>query len=185
MRPGVIVTIWYILFTAFVYGQTPVFDEKYKSTAIAALRVNDSLIVYQCHVEQAVQTTVTDKGQVLEGQKKNYSISEKYVITRSGTGYRLRYYTSALTVFPNRKFSGLKKKERKYWEFKPERIADLSEHDVLVFAAAEKLGKETTEYDFTISKYTTNQVIFKGRSLMRQLVLETPLTIRQSLQCFK
>lgn len=185
MRRCSSVTVWLLSLTAFVYGQSPVFDEKYKSTAIAALKVNDSLVVYQCHVEQAVQTTVTDKGQVLEGQKKNFSISEKYVITRSDTGYRLRYYTSALTVFPNRKFSGLKKKERKYWEFKMERTTELNEHDVLVFAAAEKLGKETTEYDFTISKYTTNQVIFKGHSLMRQLVLETPLTIRQSLQCFK
>jgi hypothetical protein len=169
-----------------VKSQTKVhFGEKYSNSLIAQIPLNDSLKVYQCHVEEATQTTVTEKGQTLEGKKQNYSITEKFIIYHTNEGYKLRYYTSSLTVFPNRKFSGLKKKERKYWEFKFEKEAMLNEHDVLVFAAAELLGKETTEYDFAITKYTTNQIIFNAKHRFKQLVLDTKITLRQSLHCFK
>ncbi len=180
-----LILLFVVGLNTLLFSQNDLFDTKYGSTAMALLPVNDSLTVYQCHVEQATQTTITQSGQVLEGQKQNYTISEKYVITRNAEGYTLNYYTTALTVFPNRKFSGLKKTERKYWQFKLEKQCGLNKHDVLVFAAAEKLGKETTEYDFAITQYTTNQVIFKSKKLMRQLVLDTPTTIHQSLQCFK
>ncbi len=175
----------FILFVSFTTAQTIAFGEKYKNTMIASIPLNDSLKIYQCHVEEATQTTVTDKGQTLEGKKQNYSITEKYVITRTNEGFKLNYYTSSLTVFPNRKFSGLKKKERPYWEFKFEKSILLNEHDVLVFAAVELLGKETNEYDFAITKYTTNQVILNGKQSFKQLVLDTKITIRQSLESLK
>jgi hypothetical protein len=174
-----------ILLISFTTAQTIAFGEKYRGTMIATIPLNDSLKVYQCHVEEATQTTVTDKGQTLQGKKQNYSITEKYIITRTNDGFQLKYYTSSLTTFPNRKFSGLKKKERPYWEFKLEKILQLNEHDVLVFAAAELLGKEANEYDFAITKYTTNQVILNGKRAFKQLVLDTKTTIRQSLEGLK
>jgi hypothetical protein len=181
----------FLLFVGFLFclccsAQTTIrFGEKYSSTLVAQIPLNDSLNVYQCHVEEGTQTTVTNKGQVIEGKKQSYSITEKFVLLHTPEGYKLKYYTSSLTVFPNRKFSGLKKKERKYWNFKFEKEVLLNEHDVLVFAAAELLGKETTEYDFAITKYTTNQIIFNTKREFKQMVFDTRVTLRQSLSCFK
>lgn len=139
---------------------------------LAGLRVGDSLTYYQCHVEEAVQQLSTASGQTLTGKARKYSITEKYVLHRTDTGYVVHYYTSSLNVFPNKKFSTLKIREKPYWDFKRESSAGLNEQDLRVLMALEKKGREAMEYDFAITQYTTNQIIIRQRKNFRQLVIE-------------
>ncbi|PBQ32158.1 hypothetical protein CNR22_10360 [Sphingobacteriaceae bacterium] len=136
------------------------------------VKQGDSLTFYQCHVEEAVQQMATASGQTLTGKSQKYTITEKYVFHRNETGYSVSYYTSSLNVFPNKKFSGLKIRERPYWAFKLEKIFPLKEDDLKVFLALEKKGREAIEYDFAITRYTTNQIIIKQRKDFKQLVID-------------
>ena len=136
------------------------------------LKVGDSVIYYQCHVEQAIQQLTTVSGQTLVGKPDKYSITEKYTVIRQKNGYTVNYFSSAMTAFPNRRFSGLKVRERDYWLFKYEKSFPLSDQDVKVLLALERKGHEATEYDFTIDKYNTNQLIIKKKKNFKQLVIE-------------
>jgi hypothetical protein len=136
------------------------------------LKTGDSLVFYQCHVEEAVQQMQTASGQTLTGNSQKYSITEKFVLVKQENGYAVNYYTSSLNVFPNRKFSGLKIRERPYWDFKKEKSFVLKDQDLKVFLALEKKGREAIEYDFAITRYTTNQIIIKQKKNFRQLVID-------------
>jgi len=136
------------------------------------LKVGDSLTYYQCHVEEATQQLTTASGQTLTGKQQRYTITEKYVIKKNAESYTAVYYSSSLTVFPNRKFSALKIREKKYWEFKKENEFPLSEKDLKYLVALEKKGKEAIEYDYAITKYNTNQLIIRSGKNFKQLVID-------------
>jgi hypothetical protein len=135
------------------------------------LSTGDSLIYYQCHVEEAVNQLSTLSGQTLTAAPDKYSITEKFVIIKDSSFYRLKHYSSSLLILPNRKFSGLKIKERSYWNFKLQKDTLISHSSIYPFIEVERKGRETTEYDFTISKYNTNQVIIKKGKSFRQLLI--------------
>ena len=136
------------------------------------LRAGDSITYYQCHVEEGTQQMITASGQTVTGKPQRYSLTEKYVVTKQLTGYSVNYYTSAMTSFPNRRFSGLKVREMPYWLFKLEKSYVLGMQDLKVLLALEKKGREAIEYDFVINKYTTNQLIIKHRKDFKQLVID-------------
>ncbi|WP_317899171.1 hypothetical protein [Aurantibacillus circumpalustris] len=136
------------------------------------LKLGDSLTFYQCHVEEAVQQLSTASGQTLTGKTQKYTITEKYVLVKTDMGYNANYYTSSLNVFPNKKFSGLKIRERPYWAFEKEKTVTLNDQDLKVFLALEKKGHEAIEYDFGITRYNTNQIIIKQHKNFKQLVIE-------------
>lgn len=142
------------------------------SSMLKDLKSGDSITFYQCHVEEAIQQLSTASGQILTGKSQKYSITEKYVLIKTATGYSVNYYTSSLNAFPNKKFSGLKIRERPYWEFKKEKTFPLKEQDLKVFLALEKKGREAIEYDFAITRYTTNQIIIKQKKNFKQLVID-------------
>lgn len=146
------------------------------------LNPGDSVIYYQCHVEQAIQQMATVSGQTITGKPQKYSITEKYVVYKTTEGYIANYYTSSLNVLPNRKFSGLKIRERPYWEFKREKTLPLTEQNLVVFAALENKGKEAIEYDYVIDKYNTNQLIIKQGKKFKQLVIEGDYLITKLLK---
>jgi hypothetical protein len=137
------------------------------------LKPGDSITYYQCHVELAIQQLSTSSGQTLTANQQKYTITEKYVMKKTADGYSIDYYTAALNVFPNKKFSGLKIREKPYWGFKKEKTFQLKAQDLKVFIALEKKGREAIEYDFAITKYTTNQLIIKSRKEFKQLVIDT------------
>lgn len=139
---------------------------------LSGLKPGDSITYYQCHVEEAVQQMATASGQTLTSKPQKFTITEKFVITRAEAGYQVNYYTSSLNVFPNKKFSGLKIRERPYWAFKKERSFQLDDQDLKVLLALEKKGREAIEYDFAVTRYTTNQLIIKQRKNFKQLVIE-------------
>lgn len=144
------------------------------------LKINDSATYYQCHVEQAIQQISTINGQTLTSKPKKFTITEKFVVIKNDSvNYRVRYFTSSLVAFPNRKFSGLKIREKKYWEFKNENEFNLTQTNLKYLLALEFKGRETTEYDFAITKYTTNQLIIKTKKEFRQLVIDGDYILSQ------
>lgn len=142
------------------------------NSILKGLNVGDSITYYQCHVEEAVQQLSTASGQTLTGKPQRYTITEKFVVKKSADSYSVNYYASSLTVFPNRKFSGLKIREKPYWEFKKERSFVLSDKDLKCLIALEKKGKDAIEYDYAITKYNTNQLIIKTKKDFKQLVID-------------
>lgn len=136
------------------------------------VKLGDSIVYYQCHVEEAVQQLYTASGQTLTGTPKKYSITEKYVVKKGENNYHVNYYTSSLNIFPNRRFSGLKIREKPYWEFKKEGSFILSSKEVSALIVLENQGREAMEYDYAITKYTTNQLIIKHGKNFKQLVID-------------
>ncbi len=153
-----------------------------ESSMLKEIKTGDSITYYQCHVEEAIQKLTTASGQTLTGKQQKYTITEKYVITKRANDYNVCYYTSSLNAFPNRKFSGLKIREMKYWSFKPERSFFLTEQDLKVLLALERKGREATEYEFAITKYNTNQLIIKHKKNFKQLVVEGNYVISKLLE---
>jgi hypothetical protein len=145
---------------------------KNSNSILKSLKIGDSITYYQCHVEEAVQQLSTVSGQTLTGKPQKYSITEKYVLKKSAEGYLVNYYSSSFSNFPNRRFSGLKIREKPYWEFKKEKTFTLSKKHIAMLIALENKGREAMEYDYAITKYTTNQLIIKHRKDFKQLVIE-------------
>lgn len=142
------------------------------SSMLSTLKSKDSIVYYQCHVEEATQQMSTSSGQIFTSSPQKYSITEKFVVVRDSLVYTARYYISSMILLPNRKFSGLKIREKPYWNFKKETEQILSDKDLKTLVVLENKGRDATEYDFTISKYTTNQLIIKKRKNFKQLVLD-------------
>jgi len=162
-----------IIFNYFYSGAQPADSTLVLTGSVLKnVQVGDSITYYQCHVEEAVQQITTASGQTLTGKPDRYSITEKYVIRKTSSGYSVNYYSSAMTAFPNRRFSGLKVRERPYWLFKYEKTFVLNDHDIKVLLAFEKKGREAIEYDYAITKYTTNQLIIKHKKNFKQLVID-------------
>jgi hypothetical protein len=166
-------------------AQTINFPPNLKNTSIAAIKGPDSLIYYQCHVEEATQMLVTASGEKISGKAQKYTITEKFVLIYNNGQYRLRYYTSALSDFPNKKFAYLKLIEKPYWSFKLVKDTIINEHDVLTFAAIEAKSHDSIEYDFVVNKLNTNEIIIMGAKVMSQLVVEGPHLLKKNLEILK
>jgi hypothetical protein len=161
-------------------GQNP-FTEKMQSTMIAKLKTGDSLVYYQCRVVDA-DIQVSTATQKIESQKQQITLTEKFVINRKDSTYTIRYYTSGLTTFPNRRFSGLKIRQKPYWNFTFRNERKLETKEVQFLALLQNSGRETIEYDFAITKYTTNQIIIKQRKDFEQLLIKEKLSISEALK---
>ena len=141
-------------------------------TILYDLKMGDSVTYYQCHVEEAIQQMTTQSGQTVTGTSQKYTVTEKYVLHRITGGFEATYFTASLNVFPNRKFSGLKIREKSYWGFNYVSTFKLSEQDLKVLLALEKKGREALEFDYAITKYTTNQIIIKRKKNFKELVID-------------
>lgn len=164
------------IFTAHVFfaqeNSVIKFPEAYAKTAMAELKSGDSLLFYQCHVEEAVTEITKANGEKIKGESKKISITEKFVVYNVNGTYQMKYFTSTLSNLPNRKFTYLKVKEKEYWNFKLEKNTTINEHDALVFCAIEYKSHATTEYDFVVDKYNTNALIIRNKKIMKHLVVD-------------
>ncbi len=140
---------------------------------------NDSLIIYECRVVDALQTLTTNDGLKINTTNQKFTITTKYFIKNKADSFEIKTYTAAITSFPNRKFSGLKIKEKKYWSFKLDTTFILNEKQLKYFIAAEIKGKEANEFDYAITKYTTYQLIYKHRKKFKQLVYDEKLNLKE------
>jgi hypothetical protein len=134
-------------------------------------------VYYQCHVEAVEQELRTASGHTLTSVSKNLSITEKFVLHKQNGNYVLKHFVSVLTMCPNRRFSGLKFKEKAYWEFFYKESKLLSEKEVKGLEAIEDVGKDANEYDFAISTKNRNQVIILGGKNAKQLGLADAILI--------
>jgi hypothetical protein len=179
-----IIYIFFALYAGSLFAQesTVKFPEHLLRTQIVNLKNADSLTYYQCHVDVAAQQFVKENGEVITGSKKQVSITEKFIILNENGKYRLKYFTSAYSNMPNRKFAYLKLVEKKYWDFKLVKDIYLSEHDVLMFAAIENKSHEAIEYDFPINKYNTNALIITNKKVMRHVIVEGDYLLKKNLE---
>jgi hypothetical protein len=141
-------------------------------SSLKELQVGDSILYYQCHVEDVGMQLQTAAGQTLTSNPQKCSITEKMVVVKTSSNYLVRYYNSSLTILPNRKFSGLKIREKSYWNFRLNKEFVLNENQLKILIAIERKGREAIEFDYIVSKYTTNQVIVKQKKNFKQLVIE-------------
>ena len=141
------------------------------------LKIKDSVVFYQCHVETGTQQLSTASGQTITGNPKKYSITEKYIITKLEKGYKVNYFISSLNIFPNKKFAGLKFKERSYWDFKEAKTFNLEDSGIQAFLAMEEKGRDAVVYDYGLSKYNTNLLIIRYPNDYKQLVIDGPYVI--------
>ncbi len=144
---------------------------------LAKLTEGDSLVYYQCHVEAAEQELRTASGHTLNSVSKNFSITEKFILYRQNENYRLTHFVSVLTMCPNRRFSGLKFKEKNYWEFLYKESKLLTEKEIKSLEMLENIGKEANEYDFAITTKNRNQLIVLGGKDAKQLGLPDAILI--------
>lgn len=158
------------------------FPEHLLKTSIVSLKAGDSLTYYQCHVDNAAQQLVKENGEVISGEKKQISITEKFILINENGKYRLKYFTSTYSNMPNRKFAYLKLVEKKYWDFKLVKDIYLNEHDVLMFAAIENKSHEAIEYDFPINKYNTNALIITNKKVMKHVIVEGDYLLKKNLE---
>lgn len=157
------------------------FNEKTQGTLIGKLANGDSLVYYQCRVVDA-NVQVSTGTQNIEGGKQQITLTEKFVITLKDNVYNLRYFTSGLTTFPNRRFSGLKIRQKAYWNFTFRNERKLEDKEVQFLALLQTSGREAIEYDFAITKHTTNQIIIKQRKDFEQLLIKEKLSISEALK---
>jgi hypothetical protein len=134
-------------------------------------------VYYQCHVEAAEQELRTASGHTLNSVSKNFSITEKFVLHKKDGNYQLSHYVSVLTMCPNRRFSGLKFKEKSYWEFFYKESKKLTERELKSLEVIENIGKEANEYDFAITTKNRNQVILLSGKSAKQLGLADAILI--------
>jgi hypothetical protein len=134
-------------------------------------------VYYQCHVEAAEQELRTASGHTLNSVSKNFSITEKFVLYKQNGYYRLTHFVSVLTMCPNRRFSGLKFKEKTYWEFFYKETKQLNEREMKSLEGIENIGKDANEYDFAITTKNRNQVIILAGKNAKQLGLPEAILI--------
>lgn len=145
---------------------------QHSNSLLKNISTGDSLTYYQCHVEEVGMQLTTASGQTITSNPHKCSITEKYVVIKNSDSYLLRYYTSSYTDLPNRRFTGLKMREKPYWNFRKDKEVTLTEMDLKVLLALERKGKEAIEYDFVVSKNNTNQLIIKHKKDFKQLVID-------------
>lgn len=171
-----------ILFNQLCWAQLFEKEIKKSKSLFNLVETGDSIIYYQCHVEEAKQQLTTVSGQTIIGKPQPYTITEKYVITKKENQLEVNYYTSSLTIFPNKKFSGLKIREKNYWYFKLDSTYQLNATGLNVLLSLEDKGREANEYDYPITKYTTNQIIIKHKKDFKQLVIDGKYLISELIQ---
>jgi hypothetical protein len=162
-------------------SQSSLFPEHLQKTQIARLQSSDSLVYYQCHVDEASQELTTSSGQKIVSKKRRVTITEKFVIQRKDSVYSCRYYTSPLTNYPNKKFPYLT--EVSSWNFELQRSKTLTTEEVLLAAAMETKTHAIINYDLNINKSCPNEVIICYKKSREQLIVEGDYLLSKLLKC--
>lgn len=177
-----VLCFFYLSVTGFCYAQKPIHANYRKNVLISELLNGDSLVYYQCHVESAQQELRTSSGHTLQSSSKNLSITEKFVLRKVDEAYTLHHFVSGLTICPNRRFSGLKFKEKKYWEFFYSKSKSLTESDLKILFSIEEIGREANEYNFAVSTENRNQVILLKGNKAKQMGLPEGVLLSRLFQ---
>jgi hypothetical protein len=161
-----------IFFTGSLFAQDVL---KISRGSLFQIESNDSVICYQCHVmDHFREVNLPSGGMDTRGIEK-YTITEKFVIRRNNEVFSFVKYLSPFAGFPNRRFSGLKVREKTYWEFTPVDSAVVTSAMLNALIRIEESGHDAIEFDYAITKYNTNQLIVVHGKNFRQLVIDKGL----------
>lgn len=172
----------YLLSPFILKAQISIFPVHLQKTAIAKLQNNDSLIFYQCHVDEATQETTTSTGQKIVSKKKKLTITEKFVITKKDSLYICQYFISSLTNYPNKKFPYLTLKEVDNWDFQLKNNRVLVKDEVLMLAAIETKSHAIVHMELNINKTCPNEIIICSKKDREQLIIEGNYLLSKNLK---
>lgn len=153
-------------------AQAVSFPKHLQKTQIAALKSGDSLVYYQCHVDEASQELTTSTGQKITSKKKRLTITEKFVIHKLDSVYNCKYFTSSVTNYPNKKFPYLTLTEVQNWDFELKNNKTLATQEVLVIAALETKTHSIVHYELNINKTCPNEIIICSKKDKEQFMVE-------------
>jgi hypothetical protein len=159
------------------------FPKHLQKTQIAALKSGDSLVYYQCHVDEASQEIVTSTGQKITAKKKRLTITEKFVIHKVDSVYNCKYFTSSVTNYPNKKFPYLTLTEVQNWDFELKKNKPLTTQEVLVVAALETKTHSIVHYELNINKTCPNEIIICSKKDKEQFMVEGNYLLSKLLNC--
>lgn len=164
-------------------AQTITFPDHLKKTYIAKLQNNDSIVFYQCHVDEASQELTTSSGQKISTKKRKLTLTEKFAISKTDSIYSCKYYASPITNYPNKKFPYLTLTEVKNWDFSLQKTRTLSNQEVLLIAAMETKTHDIVHYELNINKTCSNQIIVCYKKDKEQYLVEGDYLLSKILNC--
>lgn len=141
-----------------------------KNSVLYGMKSGDSVVVYQCHVKDPSQ-----EPRIASDSPVTYAphtVTDRFVLRKQDSAFVVSHWQTGIRDFPNRKFSGLKIRERPYWYFMFVRSCDVSAEQIKKLVALEQGGREAMEYDYPVTRYTRNQLILKKGKNFSQLVLD-------------
>lgn len=159
-------------FSGKFFSQNLMFPEHLKKTHIAKLQNNDSLVYYQCHVDEATQELTTSSGQKITSKKRKLTITEKFVITKRDSIYICKYSTSPITNYPNKKFPYLTLYEVTNWDFEVKKTKELTLQETQLIAALETKTHDIVHFELNINKTCSNEIIICSRKDKEQVLVE-------------
>ncbi len=166
-----------------LFSQSFSFPAHLQKTQIAALKSGDSLVYYQCHVDEASQEIITSTGQKITAKKKRLTITEKFVIHKLDSVYNCKYFTSSVTNYPNKKFPYLTLTEVQNWDFELKKNKGLTSQEVLVVAALETKTHSIVHYELNINKTCPNEIIICSKKDKEQFMVEGNYLLSKLLSC--
>lgn len=179
----IIYLIVIVCFAISLKAQTVIFPEHLKKTYISKLQNNDSIVYYQCHVDEASQELTTSSGQKISSKKKKLTITEKFLILKQDSIYHCKYFTSGITNYPNKKFPYLTLTEVSNWDFEIQKTKILTNQEVLLVAAMETKTHDIVHYELNINKTCPNQIIVCNKKTREQYLVEGDYLLSKILNC--
>ncbi len=175
--------LFLICFGITSFSQSVSFPEHLKKTYIAQLQSKDSLVYYQCHVDEASQELTTSTGQKISSKKKRLTITEKFIIHKTDSVYTCQYFTSSITNYPNKKFPYLTLTEVENWNFELQKNKTLTNQELLLLAAIETKTHAIIHYELNINKTCSNEIIICSKKEKEQVIVEGDYLLSKHLNC--
>ncbi len=166
-----------------LFSQMALFPEHLKKTEIARLQRNDSLVYYQCHIDEATQELITSSGQKFTSKKRKLTITEKFIIYKSDSVYTCKYFNSPVTNYPNKKFPYLTLKEVDNWNFELKKTKTLTSQELLLLAAMEIKTHVIVHYELNINKTCPNEIVIWSKKDKDQYIVEGDYLLSKILNC--
>lgn len=163
--------IFFLFLGGKIIAQNVTFPEHLKKTKISQLSNGDSVIYYQCHVETVTSELTTSTGEKIKSKPKKVTLTEKFVVTKNGDQYQIKYYIAGIHDYPNKLFAYLTLKETETWGFQFVKSGVMTEQDVLVLAAFETRTDDITYYDLKVNKISHNEVVIAYKKEKTQLIV--------------
>jgi hypothetical protein len=179
----VVCLLFFVCTIIKVHAQHILFPGHLKKKYISKLQNNDSIVYYQCHVDEASQELTTSTGQKITSKKRKLTITEKFALYKQDSTYTVKYYASSVTNYPNKKFPYLTLTEVSNWGFELQKTKTLNQQEVLLIAAMETKTHDIVHYELNINKTCPNQIIVCYKKNREQYLVDGDYLLSKILNC--